>query len=47
MVTRSDRDLYLEILGAADNGELAPLVSLVGDLQHGRMDRAFGLCEQT
>ena len=46
VVTRHDRGRYLETLACADNGDLAPLVALTGDLQNRCLDRAFGLSSE-
>ena len=43
VVTRRDRSRYLDALADADDGDLGPLVSLVGVLQNRCLDHAFGL----
>jgi Fic family protein len=46
VVTRNDRTDYLLALRQADQGELAPLVSLFGGLQEGAIKRAMSLGEE-
>ena len=43
VVTNRDREQYLEVLGEADNGNLAPFVALVARLQKKWLVRALGI----
>ncbi len=43
VVTNKDRDRYLEVLGEADAGDLAPLIILVTQLQKKWLVRALGI----
>ena len=45
VVTRDDRGRYLEALGHADEGNLAPLTMLVGELEKKRFLRALSIAE--
>ena len=45
VVTRDDSGRYLEALGYADEGDLAPLTSLVGELEKKRFIRALSIAE--
>lgn len=43
VVTNRDRERYLDVLGEADNGDLAPLIALVARLQKKWLVRALGM----
>lgn len=45
VVTRDDKDRYLDALGAADKGDLSPLVSLFAALQRAQFRKATALSE--